>query len=167
LRSEEHIREALNWGVDRIVLGTRALQDPEWGEAMCRRFPLKVALGIDARDGRVAVHGWQETSGRTALDVARRVGEWPLSAIVYTDIGRDGMMQGPNVEATAEIARAVEVPVIASGGVTSLDDVAQLARRPISGCIIGRALYEGRIDLAAAIALARTEASHRPAPAPG
>jgi phosphoribosylformimino-5-aminoimidazole carboxamide ribotide isomerase len=157
LRSEEHIREVLGWGIDRVVLGTRALQDPVWCEAMCRTFPRKVALGIDARAGRVAVQGWQETSDRSALDLARQVAAWPLAAVVYTDVGRDGMLEGPNVEATAEIAAAVQVPVIASGGVATLDDVARLARCGLAGCIIGRALYEDRIDLAAAIILARKE----------
>jgi phosphoribosylformimino-5-aminoimidazole carboxamide ribotide isomerase len=151
LRNEEHIAAALGWGVARVVLGTRALQDPEWCEAVCRRFPGKVALGIDARDGRVATEGWLHTSDRPALDLAKRCAAWPLAAIIYTDISRDGMLEGPNVEATAELAAAVPVPVIASGGVTTLDDVARLARRGLAGCIIGRALYEGRIDLQEAI----------------
>jgi phosphoribosylformimino-5-aminoimidazole carboxamide ribotide isomerase len=155
IRSEEHIRDALGWGVERVVLGTRALQDPAWCEAMCRTFPRQVCLGIDAREGRVAVQGWSETSERSALDLARQVAVWPLAALIYTDISRDGMLAGPNIEATAEIAAAVEAPVIASGGVTTLDDVAALARRGLHGCIIGRALYEGRLDLAAVIALAR------------
>jgi phosphoribosylformimino-5-aminoimidazole carboxamide ribotide isomerase len=157
LRSDEHIADVLGWGVTRVVLGTRALQDPAWGEAVCRRFPSKVVLGIDARDGRVATEGWQHVSEVTALELARRCSAWPLAAVVYTDVSRDGMLEGPNVEATAELAAAVAVPVIASGGVTSLDDVARLARRGLAGCIIGRALYEGRLDLAAAIALAKKE----------
>jgi phosphoribosylformimino-5-aminoimidazole carboxamide ribotide isomerase len=155
LRDEGHITEALGWGVARAVLGTRALQDPAWCEAVCRRFPGRVALGLDARDGRVATEGWLHTSDRPALDLAKHCAAWPLAAIIYTDISRDGMLEGPNVEATAELAAAVAVPVIASGGVTTLDDVAQLAQVGLAGCIIGRALYEGRIDLAAAIAAAR------------
>jgi phosphoribosylformimino-5-aminoimidazole carboxamide ribotide isomerase len=154
LRTEEHIREALGWDVARVILGTRALLDPAWCEAMCRAFPGQVVLGIDARQGRVAVQGWQETSDRSALELARQVAAWPLAALVYTDVSRDGMLEGPNVEATAEVAAAVAAPVIASGGVGSLDDVARLARRSLAGCIIGRALYEGKIDLAAAITLA-------------
>jgi phosphoribosylformimino-5-aminoimidazole carboxamide ribotide isomerase len=157
IRTEDHIREVLGWGVERVVLGTRALQDPTWCEAMCRAFPRQVCLGIDAREGRVAVQGWQETSQQTALELARHVAVWPLAALVYTDISRDGMLAGPNIEATAEIAAAVRAPVIASGGVATLDDVAALARRGLHGCIIGRALYEGRLDLAAVIALARRE----------
>ncbi len=96
-----------------------------------------------------------------AIDLARRCAEWPLAAIIYTDISRDGMLQGPNVEATAEIAAAVRLPVIASGGVTTLEDVARLAGRGLAGCIVGRALYEGRLDLAAAIALAKNQLNHR------
>lgn len=158
LRTEEHLAEVLGWGVARIILGTRALQDPAWCEAICRRFPGQVALGIDARQGRVATEGWLQESERSALDLARQCAEWPLAAIVYTDITRDGMLKGPNVEATAELARAVRVPVIASGGVTTLDDVARLARVGVAGAVIGRALYEGRLDLAAAILVARKEA---------
>jgi phosphoribosylformimino-5-aminoimidazole carboxamide ribotide isomerase len=154
LRSEDHIEEALGWGVTRVVIGTRALRDPEWGAMVCRRFAGRVAVGIDARQGRVAVEGWLETSDRPALDLARQCSAWGPAAIVYTDVSRDGMLEGPNVEATAELAAAVPTPVIASGGVTTLDDVARLAGRGLAGCIIGRALYEGRLDLKAAIALA-------------
>jgi len=151
LRTEADVAEALGWGVDRIVLGTRALQDPAWCERVCRLHPGRVALGIDARQGRVATEGWQHLSERSSLDLARTCATWPLAALIYTDISRDGMLEGPNVEATAELAAAVSVPVIASGGVTTLDDIARLARCGLAGCIIGRALYEGRLDLAAAI----------------
>jgi phosphoribosylformimino-5-aminoimidazole carboxamide ribotide isomerase len=155
VRTEEHLEEVLGWGVTRAIIGTRALQDPDWCEAVCRRFPGRVALGIDARKGRVATEGWLSDSETSALELARRCAGWPLAAIIYTDINRDGMLRGPNVEATAELAAAVSVPVIASGGVTTLDDVARLARHAIHGCVIGRALYEGRLDLAAAITLAK------------
>jgi len=155
IRSEADIEEALGWGVTRVILGTRALQDPAWCEVICRRFPGRIALGIDARQGKVAVHGWREVSERSALDLARQCADWPLAALIYTDISRDGMLQGPNVEATAEIAAAVHFPVIASGGVTTLDDISRLAESGLYGCIVGRALYEGRLDLAAAIARAR------------
>ena len=154
MRDESHVVEALGWGVDRVVLGTRALNDLAWCEAVCRRFPGKVVLGLDARAGKVAVEGWRQTSERTALELARQCAAWPLAALVYTDISRDGMLEGPNVEATAELAAAVSVPVLASGGVTTLDDVTRLARRGLAGCVIGRALYEGRIDLGAAIRIA-------------
>lgn len=157
LRGEEHIREALSWGVDRVILGTRALLDPAWCEEVCRRFPGRICLGIDARQGRVAIHGWERDSEQSALDLARRCATWPLAALIYTDISRDGMLDGPNVEATAEIAAAVALPVIASGGVTTLEDIARLAQRGLAGCIIGRALYEGKLDLAEAIALANRQ----------
>lgn len=157
LRNEEHITEALAWGVQRVILGTRALLDPAWCEGVCRRFPDRICLGIDARQGRIASHGWERDSEQSALDLARRCAAWPLAAIIYTDISRDGMLEGPNVEATAELAAAVSVPVIASGGVTTLEDVARLAQCGLAGCIIGRALYEGRIDLSAAIARAQGE----------
>lgn len=155
LRKEADLEEVFGWGVARAILGTRALRDPAWCERMSRRFPGKVALGIDARLGRVAVEGWQEVSEVSALDLARRVAGWPLAAIIYTDISRDGMLEGPNVEATAELASAVAVPVIASGGVTTLDDIDRLAGCELAGAIVGRALYEGRLDLGAAIVHAR------------
>lgn len=151
LRTEDHISQALELGVDRVVLGTRALKDPAWLERVCRRFPSQIVLGIDAKQGRVATDGWLNVSTDSALDLARRCAEWPLAALVYTDISRDGMLEGPNLDALAEMAAAVALPVIASGGVTTLDDVRRLARLNLAGCIIGRALYEGRLDLAEAI----------------
>jgi phosphoribosylformimino-5-aminoimidazole carboxamide ribotide isomerase len=155
LRDVEHLRQALDWGVARAILGTRALEDPAWGEDMVRAFPDRVVLGIDAKDGRVAVAGWTRVSDVPAIDLARRFAANPLAAIIYTDISTDGTLSGANVEATVALARAVpRFAVIHSGGVASLDDVARLARAGVPGCIIGRALYEGRIDLAAAITLA-------------
>lgn len=167
IRSEAHIDDVLSWGVERVILGTRALQDPDWCESMARRHPGRVALGLDARQGRVATEGWLTQSETTALDVALHCANWPLAAVIYTDIARDGMMQGPNVEATAELSEALRraastpVGVIASGGVTTIADVAELARAGLAGCIIGRAIYEGTIDLAEAIAVARKEAAAR------
>lgn len=151
LRSEEHIAEALSWGVARVVLGTRALRDPVWFEGVCRARPGQVVAGIDAKNGQVATDGWLHVAPTSALELGRRCAAWPVAAIVYTDISKDGMLQGPNEEALAELADAVSVPVIASGGVTTLEDVGRLARLKLSGCIIGRALYEGRIDLKEAI----------------
>jgi phosphoribosylformimino-5-aminoimidazole carboxamide ribotide isomerase len=151
LRSEEDITTALNWGVTRVILGTRAFKDPAWLESTSRRFPGKIVFGIDAKNGQVATDGWLETSSQSAIDLARRCAGWPMAAIVYTDIGRDGMLVGPNFDALAEMARAVAIPIIASGGVTTLDDVRRLRALGLPGCIIGRALYEGRIDLAEAI----------------
>ena len=147
LRSEADIEQALAWGVDRVVIGTRALQDPEGFAALCRRFAGKVVAGIDARDGRVASEGWLAVSTTTAIDLARRLADLPLAALVYTDISRDGMLQGPNFTAMAELAAAVSIPVIASGGVTTLADIRRLAGLGLAGCIVGRALYEGRLHL--------------------
>lgn len=155
LRTDDHVREALGWGLDRVILGTRALQDPEWLEATCRRHPGRVVLGLDAKQGRVASDGWLHVSDQSVLDVARRCAEWPLAAIVYTDISRDGMLEGPAFDSTAALAEAVPVPVIASGGVTTLDDVLRLARLRLAGCILGRTLYEGRLDLKTALAALR------------
>jgi phosphoribosylformimino-5-aminoimidazole carboxamide ribotide isomerase len=161
LRTEEDVALALDWGVARVIIGTRALKDPAGFEALCRRFPGRVVLGIDARQGKVATDGWLEVSELTALELARRCSAWPLAAVVYTDISRDGMLEGPNLDAVAELARAVPLPVIASGGVTNLEDVRRLARLGLAGCIIGRALYEGRLDLAEAITAANAESGGR------
>ncbi len=146
----------LEAGVARVILGTAAVKNPELVRAACREFPGRVALGIDARGGRVAVEGWAEVSEIEALDLARRFADAGAAAIVYTDIARDGVLQGVNVEATADLARATDVPVIASGGVADLADIEALmaaASDGIQGAIIGRALYDGRIDAAAALDL--------------
>jgi phosphoribosylformimino-5-aminoimidazole carboxamide ribotide isomerase len=153
LRTEEHVAAALAWGVNRVILGTRAVKDPAWLGALCAKYPGRVVLGIDAKNGRVATEGWLEVSDVSALDLARRCSEWPLAAIVYTDISRDGMLSGPNADALAEMAQGVRVPVIASGGVSTLEDVRTLKNLGLAGCIVGRALYEGRLDLKQAIAI--------------
>ena len=129
------------------MIGTRALRDPDWLQRICHTFPDKIVLGLDAKNGRVATEGWLKVSDETALDVARRCAGWPLAALVYTDISRDGMLAGPNLAGLGEMVAAVPIPVIASGGITSVDDVRRLAALAVAGCIIGRALYEGKIDL--------------------
>lgn len=149
IRDLATIGQWLEKGVSRVILGTLAVRDPDLVKQACRRFPGRVALGIDARDGRVAVEGWAEQSDIEAVDLARRFEDAGAAAIIYTDIDRDGAMQGVNVPATAALARAVSTPVIASGGVSSLDDLNALgaeAAAGIEGAIIGRALYDGRID---------------------
>lgn len=151
IRDEATIRELLETGLARLVLGTSALKDAEWLRSMCQAFPNKLVLGVDARDGRVATDGWLDTSSVTACDLARRFAGEPLAAIVYTDIATDGMMAGPNVAAMSEMQVATPLPVIASGGVTTADDVTRLAEAGMAGCIIGRALYEGRLRLAEAL----------------
>ncbi len=158
LRTEADIQAAFSWGVARVILGTRALQDPAWVRQMAQTYPNRIVLGLDARDGKVATHGWLETSDTTVLEMARDFAHWPLYAIVYTDIAKDGMMAGPNTAALAELAAAIPVPVIASGGVTTVENVRELLDKNMFGCIIGRALYEGTIDLAAAIQLAEPPA---------
>ena len=147
---------AADWierGISRIVLGTVAVKDPAMVIEACKRWPGKVAVGIDARGGQVAVEGWAEQSEMTAQDLAARFADAGVAAIVYTDIDRDGMMRGVNVDGTAALAAATSIPVIASGGVASLDDLVALkARGNIAGAISGRALYDGSLDLAAAVA---------------
>jgi phosphoribosylformimino-5-aminoimidazole carboxamide ribotide isomerase len=148
----------LGQGVDRVIIGTAAVRDPELVKAAARKFPSRVAVGLDARDGKVAVAGWAETSELAVLDLARRFEDAGVAAIVYTDIARDGLLQGLNLDATIALAEAVSIPVIASGGLASLDDVqALLAPRAkkLAGAIAGRALYDGRLDPAAALALIR------------
>ena len=155
IRDRATIDGWLERGVARVILGTIALRDPDLVRAAAKAHPGRIAVGIDARDGRVAIEGWAETSATTATDLARRFEDAGVAAIIYTDIDRDGAMAGPNVEATAALAQAVTIPVIASGGIASLDDLKALkaSGAPLNGAISGRALYEGRIDLAAAVRL--------------
>lgn len=151
LRTEADVERTLGWGLARVVIGSKAVQDPAWLEQLSRRFPGKIVAGIDAKQGKVATHGWLEVAELSAIELARKVSAWPLAAIVYTDISKDGMLAGPNLDAMAEMARATPLPVIASGGVTTIEDVRKLAGLGLAGCIIGRALYEGRIELPAAL----------------
>jgi phosphoribosylformimino-5-aminoimidazole carboxamide ribotide isomerase len=155
IRSRDTVERYLHAGIDRVIIGTRALESPEWLGRLCEEFPARVAAGVDARDGKVAVRGWVETSEITALDMAARLSEMPVRAVVFTDISRDGMLQGPAVESTRAFAETVKRPVIASGGVGSLEDVRALRQLPIEGIIIGRALYTGAVDLREAIEAAR------------
>jgi len=152
VRDQATITAWLGAGVDRVIVGTQALRDPEWFRTMINANPHRLILGLDARAGKVAAAGWIETSTIDATSLARRFDDSPLAAIVYTDIARDGTLEGPNLDATRELAESVKVAVIASGGVGSLEDLDHLAALPIAGCIVGRALYEGRFTLAEAIA---------------
>jgi phosphoribosylformimino-5-aminoimidazole carboxamide ribotide isomerase len=157
IRDLATIEAWLGKGIARVILGTAALTNPDLVKEGCRKFPGKVAVGIDARGGKVAVEGWAKTSEMTALDLARRVEDAGAAAIIFTDIDRDGALAGVNVTATAALARALTTPVIASGGVAALDDITALkahASDGIAGAILGRALYDGRVDLKAALALA-------------
>ena len=157
IRSLDSISHWIKHGVARVILGTAAVRDPALVRQACARFPGKIAVGIDAKDGKVAVQGWAETSELSAADLARRFEDTGVSAIIYTDIDRDGMLTGLNLDATAEIARAVKIPVIASGGLAGIDDIKRLVSPKyamIAGAIAGRALYDGRLDPEQALKLA-------------
>jgi phosphoribosylformimino-5-aminoimidazole carboxamide ribotide isomerase len=155
IRDRATLEDWLSRGVARVILGTAAVRDPDFVRAAAGAHPGRIAVGIDARGGRVAVAGWAEETDMEAVDLARRFEDVGVAAIIYTDIERDGAMQGPNVEATAALARAVSIPVIASGGVSSLEDIAALKAcgAKLDGVISGRALYEGKLDLGAALHL--------------
>ena len=157
IRSEEVIGEALDLGLQRLIIGTLAIKQPDWFRRMSAKFPGKLVLGIDARDGRVATDGWLETSRMAATALAGQFAGEPIAAVIYTDIATDGMLVGPNTAAMAEMQAAVDLPVVASGGVTTADDVARLAAVPMAGCIIGRALYEGTLTLPEAIAAGKLQ----------
>ncbi len=157
IRSLETIEAYVQAGVSWVILGTKAVKEPSFVREACRAFPGKVIVGIDAKDGWVATDGWAEVSSIQAVDLAKQFKADGISAIVYTDIARDGMMQGVNVEATAKLARDSGLPIIASGGVTNLDDIHRLMavkNDGIVGAITGRAIYEGTLDLGQAQALA-------------
>lgn len=157
IRDMAGIESWLDRGVARVILGTMALRDPETVKAACRAHPGRIVVGIDARGGMVAVEGWAEQSDMPVLDLARAFEDAGVTAIVFTDIDRDGALQGVNAEATAELADAISIPVIASGGVAGIEDVRRLkalAHTGIEGVIIGRALYDGRIDPAEALEVA-------------
>jgi len=156
IREMSHIETWLDKGIARAILGTVALKNPDLVRKACKRFPNQIVIGIDAKGGKVAVEGWAETSELTAHDLALRFEDAGVAAIIYTDIDRDGLLQGVNVTATAELAAALSIPVIASGGVSSINDIdALIAAQPqsrkkaggIIGVISGRAIYDGRLDL--------------------
>ncbi len=147
IRDEASIKLLLGVGLSRLVIGTLALKEPDWFRSVARKYPGKLALGIDAKQGMVATDGWLQTSSQRAIDLAQQFAAEPIAAIIYTDIARDGMLAGPNLPAMQEMNDAVELDVIASGGVTTADDVKNLAALHMAGCIIGRALYEGNLTL--------------------
>jgi phosphoribosylformimino-5-aminoimidazole carboxamide ribotide isomerase len=162
VRDQAIIEDLLGLGLHRLVLGTQALKNADWFRTMCETYPEKLVLGIDAKDGYVATDGWLEVSKMQAIELADWFRDIPLAAIVYTDISTDGMMQGANVPEMARMQAHVAVPVVASGGVTTLDDVKQLAEAGMAGAIIGRALYENTIDLTEAIQLTSESATKNP-----
>ncbi|WP_096087019.1 1-(5-phosphoribosyl)-5-[(5-phosphoribosylamino)methylideneamino]imidazole-4-carboxamide isomerase [Agaribacterium haliotis] len=151
IRSAETIEAYLEAGVNYLIIGTKAVKEPEFVTEMCKRFPGHIIVGLDAKDGLVATDGWAEVSSVKATELAKRFEQDGVNEIVYTDIARDGMMQGVNVEATLAMAEASSIPVIASGGITNMDDIKALSAvsaRGISGAITGRAIYEGTLDVA-------------------
>jgi phosphoribosylformimino-5-aminoimidazole carboxamide ribotide isomerase len=157
LREAPTIEELLDAGVHRCIVGTKALEDWDWFAELAQRPKCAhhVALGLDARQGQLAVRGWVEKTALTPVEVAQKAAGLPVAAIIYTDISKDGMLQGPNIEVTLAVAQASSIPVIASGGVTTIEDVRALAALPLGGIIIGRAIYEKKLDLAEAVRIAR------------
>lgn len=154
IRTLDHVENWLARGIRRIILGTIALRDPELVKQACKLFPGRIAVGIDAKGGKVAVEGWAETSELTAVDLARRFEDAGVSAIIFTDIDRDGILKGLNIESTLDVAHATSIPVIASGGLASMVDISRLLEpdcRILEGAISGRALYDGRIDVMEAL----------------
>jgi phosphoribosylformimino-5-aminoimidazole carboxamide ribotide isomerase len=146
----------LEKGINRVIIGTAAVRDPALVKEAARKFPGRVAVGLDARDGKVAVQGWAETSELSALEIARRFEDAGVAAIIYTDVTRDGMLKGLNLDATIALAEAISIPVVASGGLASIDDIKALLEpraKKLAGAIAGRALYDGRLDAAAALKL--------------
>jgi phosphoribosylformimino-5-aminoimidazole carboxamide ribotide isomerase len=165
IRSLETIAAYIDIGIDRLILGTAVLKNPDLVARACQTYPGRIAIGLDAREGFLSVEGWTEASPKTALDAARDLVELKPAALIYTDISRDGVKRGVNIEATRALAQAVDLPVIASGGVSSLDDIRALLpleEEGVVGVIVGRALYDGSLDLAAALKLAQGGAEARP-----
>lgn len=157
IRDEETVLAYLESGVKYVIIGTKAVNTPHFINDLCLEFPGHIIVGLDAREGKVAIDGWSKLSQHNLIDLARRFEKDGVEAIIYTDIGRDGMMNGVNVESTVNLARAINIPVIASGGITNLDDIralGEVATEGITGAVIGRALYEGTLDLAEALELA-------------
>jgi phosphoribosylformimino-5-aminoimidazole carboxamide ribotide isomerase len=158
IRDTATVEAWLEKGVTRVIIGTAAVRDPPFVKQAARDYPGKIAVGLDARDGKVAVQGWAETSEMSALDIARRFEDVGVAAIIFTDVTRDGMLKGLNLDATIALAEAISIPVIASGGLASIEDIKALLEpraRKLEGAIAGRALYDGRLDAADALSLIR------------
>ena len=160
IRDMETIEAYLSLGIDRVILGTIAKENPALVKEACEKFPGQIVVGIDAKDGLVAVRGWADVTEKKATEMAKEMEGFGVEAIIYTDIARDGMMQGPNIEATKALAEAINIPVIASGGLSTLDDISRLIAiedSGVTGVITGKAIYSGAIDLRAAVALTKGE----------
>lgn len=157
VRETADVQRLIDAGAARVVVGTKALEDWHWFESLVPQYREKIVLALDAKDGIVATRGWIESSGKRAVDVARFVSNWPLAGLLYTDVARDGMLQGPNFDQTRLIAEAGNVPVIASGGVGSIDHIRRLTELPVWGAIVGRSLYEGTVRLEEALEAAKSQ----------
>lgn len=155
VRDEDSIRELLDIGVERIIIGTRAVDDFGWFSEMAEKFPNRLVLGLDARGSKLATEGWLKSGELRLVDFAVEAAHLPLAAIIYTDISKDGMLCGPNLERTKELVEAVNVDIVAAGGVTAVEDIDRLGEAGVQGAIIGRALYEGNLDLRDAIKAAK------------
>lgn len=158
IRNLATIDKLLSLGVSRVILGSVAVKNPQLVEEACRKYPGHIAVGIDAKNGEAAIEGWGQGGGVAAVELAKKIAQYGVDKIIYTDISRDGMLSGVNVEATAALARACGVPIIASGGVASLEDIRRVKSVEadgVCGCIIGKAIYTGAVDLKAALALAK------------
>lgn len=155
LREEASIKQLLSMPVERVIIGTKAVSDFEWFSEMAEKFSGKIVLGLDARGSKVATHGWTKDNPQPLLEFATKAAKLPLAAIIYTDITKDGMMAGPNLELTKTLAEMVRIPVIASGGVREITDIKKLAELGVEAVIIGRALYEGTLNLSDAIDAAK------------
>lgn len=158
IRNLEDIKYYMDSGTDRLVLGTKVVSDPKFLESACEIYPGRISVGLDSRDGKVLVQGWTEATGQSAVDLAGRLGDLGVLSIIFTDVRRDGMLEGPNLEAIRQMAQATRIPIIASGGVSSMDDIRSLINlepEGVTGIIIGKALYSGAIKLPEAIAFTR------------
>lgn len=158
IRNLETIEKLLALGVTRLIFGSAAVKNPQLVEEACKKYPGHIAVGIDAKNGEVAIEGWGQGSGVAATELAKKMAQYGVETIIYTDISRDGMLSGVNVDATAALARACGVPIIASGGVASIEDIRQVKAveaAGVAGCIIGKAIYTGAVDLKEALALAK------------
>jgi phosphoribosylformimino-5-aminoimidazole carboxamide ribotide isomerase len=154
IRDRDSITKILDMGVTRVILGTKAVSDFEWFSNVAKEFSGKIVLSLDARGSKIATNGWEKDSSEEVIGLAQKAAQLPLAAIIYTDINKDGMLSGPNIERTKQLAEAVNLPIIAAGGVTTIEDIQKLAEtKVISAAIVGRALYEGTLNLAEAIKL--------------
>ncbi len=156
IRNNNTVEQLLNIGVSRIIVGTKAVTSPEWLGELCEKFPGKIALAVDTKNGKVATEGWLQTENMTAIDFAKDLQKYKPCAMIVTDISKDGMLKGPNLELMKEFKAEVDIPLVASGGVTSIDDVKALNELGVYGAIIGKALYDGKIKLEEAIALIKS-----------